>query len=155
MWNPFRKKAIPQPVSQQGWKPLLRFTGEPYPGAWQRDDGRHQDTVLAYHAVFACISLIAGDIAKMRPRVMRRDRHGVPAEVRTGSAAVIYRRPNAFQNRIQFFEQWVSSKLCHGNTVALKIRNSRGETEALRLLDWGRVTPMVADDGSVFYQISP
>ena len=63
--------------------------------------------------------------------------------------------PNAFQNRIQFFEHWLNSKLCEGNTVALKIRNNRGEITELRLLDWNKVTPLVADDGSVFYQINP
>ncbi|XDK48981.1 Hypothetical protein ABZS17D1_02468 [Kosakonia cowanii] len=56
---------------------------------------------------------------------------------------------------MQFFECWLNSKLCHGNTVAVKIRNTRGDITELRILDWNKVTPLVADDGSVFYQINP
>uniref|UniRef100_UPI003965CF61 phage portal protein n=1 Tax=Klebsiella pneumoniae TaxID=573 RepID=UPI003965CF61 len=102
-----------------------------------------QDTVLSYYAVFACISLIASDIAKMPPRLMRRDSKGVMQEVKSGDIPALYKRPNAFQNRIQFFENWLNSKLCHGNTVALKIRNNAGKITELRLLDWNKVTPLV------------
>lgn len=160
MWNPFRRKqgnekALQQPASRGGWNPLFSFIHEPFAGAWQRNLEIRQDTVLSYYAVFACISLIASDIAKMPPRLMRRDSKGVMQEVKSGDIPALYKRPNAFQNRIQFFENWLNSKLCHGNTVALKIRNNAGKITELRLLDWNKVTPLVADDGSVFYQINP
>ncbi|MCM4482054.1 phage portal protein, partial [Escherichia coli] len=35
------------------------------------------------------------------------------------------------------------------------IRNSRGQIKELRILDWSRVEPLVADDGEVFYRITP
>jgi len=157
MWNPFRKKekALQQPASQGAWTSLLSFVREPFAGAWQRNLEINQNTVLSFHAVFSCISLIASDIAKMPLRMMRRDSKGIWKESSSGKVAAIYRRPNAFQNRIQFFECWLNSKLCHGNTIALKIRNTRGEITELRILDWSKVTPLVADDGSVFYQINP
>lgn len=160
MWNPFRRKqgnekALQQPASRGVWNQLFSFIHEPFAGAWQRNLEIRQDTVLSYYAVFACISLIASDIAKMPPRLMRRDSKGVMQEVKSGDIPALYKRPNSFQNRIQFFEHWLNSKLCHGNTVALKIRNSAGKIIELRLLDWNKVTPLVADDGSVFYQINP
>lgn len=160
MWNPFRRKqgnekALQQPASRGVWNSLFSFIHEPFAGAWQRNLEIRQDTVLSYYAVFACISLIASDIAKMPPRLMRRDSKGVMQEVKSGAVPALYKRPNAFQNRIQFFENWLNSKLCHGNTVALKIRNNAGKITELRLLDWNKVTPLVADDGSVFYQINP
>jgi len=157
MWNPLRRKAkaLQQPASQGAWTSLLSFVREPFAGAWQRNLEINQNIVLSFHAVFSCISLIASDIAKMPLRMMRRDSNGIWKESSSGKAAAIYRRPNAFQNRIQFFECWLNSKLCHGNTVALKIRNTRGEITELRILDWNKVTPLVADDGSVFYQINP
>ncbi|MCW7229610.1 hypothetical protein OHD13_16550 [Escherichia coli] len=40
---------------------------------------------------------------------------------------------------IQFFELWLNAKLRHGNTVVLKIRNSRGQIKELRILDWSRL----------------
>nr|WP_223811644.1 MULTISPECIES: phage portal protein [unclassified Pantoea] len=143
-----------QPVSR-GWTPLFGFVHEPFAGAWQRNLEINQDTVLSFYAVFSCISLIASDISKMPLRLMQSDSQGVKKELTTGKTAALCKRPNAFQNRIQFFEHWINSKLCHGNTIALKIRNSRGDITELRLLDWHKVTPLVADDGSVFYQISP
>jgi len=154
MWNPFRRKekALQQPTSRGGWMSLIH---EPFAGAWQRNLEIDQTTVLSFHAVFSCISLIASDISKMPVRLMRRDSNGIWKENNNGSTARIYTRPNAFQNRMQFFECWLNSKLCHGNTVVLKIRNTRGEITELRILDWNKVTPLVADDGSVFYQINP
>ncbi|WP_433689721.1 phage portal protein [Kosakonia cowanii] len=154
MWNPFRRKekALQQPASRGGWMSLI---SEPFAGAWQRNLEIKPTTVLSFHAVFTCISLIASDISKMPLRLMRRDSNGIWKENNNGTSARIYRRPNAFQNRMQFFECWLNSKLCHGNTVVLKIRNTRGDITELRILDWNKVTPLVADDGSVFYQINP
>lgn len=154
MWNPFRRreKALQQPASRGGWMSLI---SEPFSGAWQRNLEIKPTTVLSFHAVFTCISLIASDISKMPLRLMRRDSNGIWKENINGTPARIYRRPNAFQNRMQFFECWLNSKLCHGNTVVLKIRNTRGDITELRILDWNKVTPLVADDGSVFYQINP
>ncbi|EFD1209681.1 phage portal protein, partial [Escherichia coli] len=34
-------------------------------------------------------------------------------------------------------------------------RNARGQIKELRILDWSRVEPLVADDGEVFYRITP
>jgi HK97 family phage portal protein len=154
MWNPFRRreKALQQPSDRGGWMSLI---SEPFAGAWQRNLEINPTTVLSFHAVFSCISLIASDISKMPLRLMRRDSNGIWKENNSGTPARIYRRPNAFQNRMQFFECWLNSKLCHGNTVVLKIRNTRGDITELRILDWNKVTPLVADDGSVFYQINP
>lgn len=154
MWNPFRRKekALQQPTGRGGWMSLI---GEPFAGAWQRNLEINPTTVLSFYAVFSCISLIASDISKMPLRLILRDSNGIWKESRKGSVAALLNKPNAFQNRIQFFESWVTSKFCHGNTVALKIRNARGDITELRILDWNKVTPLVADDGSVFYQISP
>ncbi|KDV27000.1 hypothetical protein BU56_30855 [Escherichia coli O145:H25 str. 07-3858] len=86
---------------------------------------------------------------------MQTDVQGIRREKRQGDTARLCRRPNAQQNRIQFFELWLNSKLRHGNTVVLKIRNPRGQIKELRILDWNRVEPLVADDGDVFYRITP
>ena len=44
------------PVSGRGgWWPIIR---ESFTGAWQRNDEWTTDTVLAHHAVYACITRI-------------------------------------------------------------------------------------------------
>src|SRR5690606_22355862 len=108
MWNPLRRKerqtkSLQQPVSRSGWTPVMSYVHEPYAGAWQQNMEIRPKTVLSYYAVFSCISLIASDIAKMPLRLMRQDSSGVRKEVKTGKIAALYSRPNAFQNRIQFF----------------------------------------------------
>ena len=82
MWNPFRRKrgkskstaACCQP---RGWTPMFSYVHEPYAGARQQNMEIKPKTVLSYYAVFSCISLIASDIAKMPPRLMKQDTNGV------------------------------------------------------------------------------
>lgn len=46
------------------------------------------------------------------------------------------------------------SKLSRGNAYILKSRDNRGVVQSLYVLDPCRVTPLVAPDGSVYYQLS-
>ncbi|RCP88391.1 phage portal protein [Escherichia coli] len=159
MWNLLRRTRKNQKsgrdVREAGWTSLFQAVAEPFPGAWLQGVKADPEAVLSFHAVFACISLISQDIAKMRLRLMQTDAHGIRRETRRGDIARLCRRPNTQQNRIQFFELWLNAKLRHGNTVVLKIRNARGQIKELRILDWSRVEPLVADDGEVFYRITP
>ena len=91
----------------------------------------------------------------MPPRLKAKDSNGVWKDASDAKIDNLFTKPNQFQNRIQFQETWVNSKLCHGNTYVMKVRNSLGEIIELRILDPDKVVPLVADDGSVFYQISP
>ncbi|UZQ14359.1 phage portal protein [Escherichia coli] len=112
------------------------------------------EAVLSFHAVFACISLISQDIAKMRLRLMQTDAHGIRRETRRGYCPPLSSSQRPAEPH-PVFELWLNAKLRHGNTVVLKIRNARGQIKELRILDWSRVEPLVADDGEVFYRITP
>lgn len=141
------KKAL-QPVSSgsNGWFPLVR---ESAPGAWQQGVTVEVDTAVSHSAVYACVSLIANDIAKLPINIAENKGNywtPVPHEFNA-----LLRKPNHYQNRMQFVVQWISSKLLHGNTYALKARDNRGRVVALYVLDPKTVTPLVADDGAVFY----
>src|SRR5262245_53787157 len=115
-----------------GWGSLFGFWGgkfvhEPYRGAWQKGDVWTQDSVLAHHALYACVTLIASDVAKLRPKLVEQDANGIWSEVMGQSPFLtVLRRPNHFQNRIQFIESWILSKILHGNTYVLKQRDVRG-----------------------------
>ncbi|EPF3218147.1 phage portal protein [Enterobacter hormaechei] len=156
MWNPFsrKEKALQQP-SSRGWTPILSFVREPFAGAWQRNMEIRNETVLSYYAVFSCITLIASDISKMYPAVQAKDSNGIWKEISDSSFDSLISKPNQFQNTIQFFETWMNSKLSRGNTYVMKVKNNAGKITELRILDPDKVTPLVAGDGSVFYQISP
>ncbi|WP_413510382.1 phage portal protein [Serratia liquefaciens] len=157
MWTPFRKKekSLQQPSGQGTWQRIFSFIREPFAGAWQKNLEINNQTVLSFYAVFSCISLIASDISKMPARHQRRDSNGVWKEQSSGWISGLLEKPNTFQNRIQFFENWINSKLCHGNTYVMKVRDQNSAIKELRILDPNKVTPLVADDGSVFYQINP
>lgn len=138
--------------TSRGWSSLIR---EPFSGAWQRNMPESVDSVLAYGPVFACQTLIASDIAKMRCRLVELDGNGIWSEVEAQSPFwPVLKRPNHFQNRIQFFENWLLSKLSCGNTYVLKARDQRGIVTALYVLDPRRVRPLVTDSGDVYYELS-
>ncbi|AOV01690.1 phage portal protein [Delftia tsuruhatensis] len=140
------------PGSGRGWFP---WVSEPYAGAWQRDDELKVKDVLCSPIVYACITLIANDIGKLRARLVDKDKNGIWSEVETTSPYWLpLRKPNRYQNHIQFKQWWMMSKLRFGNTYALKERDNAKRVVRLYVLDPCRVTPMVSDDGSVFYQLS-
>lgn len=122
-------------------------------GAWQRNEEVKMDTVLTYSAVFACVTLIAADIAKMSLRLVAQDDDGIWSETDSPAFSPFLRKPNRFQNRIKFIEQWIVSKLVHGNAYILKQRDARGLVVAGYVLDPTRVTPLVAQDSAVYYEL--
>lgn len=136
--------------NRAGWWPLIR---EPFPGAWQKNIGVDNNAVLAYHAVWSCVTLIASDISKLRVKLVRRD-DWIWTETESPSFSPVLAKPNSWQTRIQFWESWMLSKLLRGNTYVLKRRDNRGVVVALYVLDPWRTKVLVSDGGDVFYQMS-
>lgn len=147
---PKRKSGAPV-SSRGGWYPLIR---EPFRGAWQRNREMSVDTVAAHHAVYACVTLIANDVGKLRPKLVQRTGDGIWQETTSPAFSPVLRKPNRYQNHIQFKEWWITSKLLRGNSYALKERDNRGVVTALYLLDPTRVKVLVAPDGEVFYELA-
>lgn len=145
------KKALsPAYRGRGGWWSIL----EAAPGNWQQNVEVSYDSVLSNHADFACRTLIASDISKLRIKLVAKDSDGIWSETSNAAYSPVLRKPNSFQNRIQFMESWVLSKLQRGNAYILKQRDGRGVVVKLYVLDPTLVTPLVSDDGSVFYQLS-
>lgn len=144
------EKTMSPPTTRGGWWPLVR---EVYAGAWQRNVEVSFDNVLSFHAVFACQTLIASDIAKLRIKLVAQDSNEIWTEAKNPAYSPVLRKPNHFQNRIQFMENWVLSKLQRGNTYVLKQRDGRGVVTRLYVLDPTLVRPLVADNGDVYYEL--
>lgn len=149
-WTLTRTKDLAPVGSRGGWLPVIR---EPFTGAWQQNKEIRPDSVLAYHAVYACITLIAADIGKLRFRLVAKSDRGIWEETASPAFSPVLRKPNRYQNHIQFKEWWMVSKLLRGNAYALIERDNRSVARALYLLDPQRVTPLVADDGAVYYDL--
>lgn len=149
---PFTRQKEMAPVpSRGGWLPIIR---ESFAGAWQRNITINRDTVLSNHAVFACQTLIASDISKLRIKLVGKDSNGIWSETSNPAFSPVLRKPNKYQNRIQFVEGWVLSKLQRGNTYVLKERDERNVVKRLHVLDPTLVQVLISDQGDVFYQLS-
>lgn len=142
-----------------GWSVMESNTG-----LWQRNvtiDG--PQTLLAFSAVYACVTGIASDVAKLRIKLTEND-NGIWEEITeeethgNANAAqwlAILEKPNHFQTRYKFIEQWIVSKLLWGNAYILKDRNPDRSIRALYVLSPQRVKAMVSDGGDVFYELQP
>lgn len=155
LWSrlmPSRSKSLRLPDDSRGW---IRLFDGPILGGWQRDlKLPSTDAAMRFEAVFACMTLIAQDIGKLRPKLIERQSSGIWSEIENDPVSALLVQPNPYQNRIKFFEYWIACKLSRGNAYALKQRNNGGQVTALHLLDPRRVTPLVSDyDGSVFYSL--
>lgn len=135
-------------VDDRGWTRIFDWT----PGAWQTHHAYDtEESVLAYPTVYACVTLIQNDIAKLKIGIQRFQNNiwqDVPYRLDS-----LYRRPNKYQNQIQFKAHWMNSKLVHGNTYALKFKLN-GQVDELHILDPLKVTPLISESGEVFYRLS-
>lgn len=144
------RKALLPPDLGGAWTTLYDST----PGGFQMNlSPLSQDSLLAYHAVFACITLIANDISKLPFKLMARPPGGIWQETENPAYSPVLRRPNAYQNPIQFRSSWQISRLTRGNTYALKERDNRGVVVRLHVLDPDKVEPLVSEDGEVYYRL--
>lgn len=140
------------PVDQRN--SIFGMVRESFTGAWQRNILLSRDNVLTYAPVFSCVTLIMTDIAKCGINLQRFNETEDIWETTTSSAySPFIKKPNRYQNRIQFVENWITSKLIWGNMYMLKERDARNVVVKGYILDPQRVLPLVAPDGAVFYQV--
>lgn len=134
-------------VGGHGWFPVVR---ESFTGAWQQNVEIRPEQALAHPTVYACVTQIVSDMGKLRLRLTEM-KDGIWGEVPAFSP--VFRRPNRYQTMQKFVEQWVISKLTHGNFYGLLQRDDRGFVVEIYPLDPNRCKPLVADNGEVFYEL--
>jgi len=141
-------------TSSAGWfGSWLNTIGEWFSGSWQRHLPFPTADVMTFGAVWACVTLVASDIAKLWINLME-EVAGVSTPVDRSAYLPVLKKPNHYQTRVKFIEQWHISRLTNGNTYVLKERDNRGVVSALYILDPARVQVLVAPNGDVFYQCS-
>lgn len=133
-----------------------------------------QATAMSVGAVYACVSLIAHDIARCKPtlydvpvgqpypirslrdargELTRQDDRGLTINTEH-ELALILDRPNRVQTWFEFMRDLATAYLLRGNGYAVKIRNSRGQITELILINPDAVMVLEASDGSIFYNIN-
>lgn len=143
-----KNKSYSTVDSSRGWLTVFQ---EGYLGAFQADDPVTLQDALAHPTVYACQTQIACDIGKLRLRLMENN-SGIWVEKFSPSFSPVLRKPNHYQTRQKFIENWMISKLSFGNTYVLKVRDERKVVIALYIIDPAKTEPLVADNGAVFYR---
>jgi len=133
----------------RGWTTIF----EPFAGAWQRNIKLDLVNVTSNHAVFACMTLIAGDVSKLGSPEFKRKVGEIWKEDDSSAYDPVLREPNQFQTPNQFWENWILSKLWKGNTYVLKGRDDRNVVRRMWILDPCAVTVLLSTGGDVFYQL--
>ena len=136
------------------WRSLWNVIREPFTGAWQRNVSWTPTDALTSSPVFACVTTISSDIGKLRIMLTEETSPGIWDEVENPAYSPVLRKPNHYQIRIEFVEQWITSKLLWGNAYILKERDVRGVVSSLYVLDASRVTPQVTPAGDVYYALA-
>jgi HK97 family phage portal protein len=143
------------PVYGGSWMGIIRDT---FPGAWQMNvQPESTQNILAFSSVYTSVSLISDDVSKLRPKLMRiTDTIGLTQEVKLARSPLgaVLGKPNRYQTHVQFYSQWMVQKLLYGNTYVLLERDVRGVVTDEYILCARYVYPLVADDGSVWYELS-
>ncbi|MCK5444277.1 MAG: phage portal protein, partial [Rhodospirillaceae bacterium] len=138
-----------QALDDRGWMRIFDWT----PGAWQTHHPYDaESSVQAYPTVFACQTLIEGDISKQKTLIQKKQGN-IWVTVSDHPLMALIKKPNAYQNQIQFKAAWISSKLTDGNTYALKVRKAR-EIIELHVQDPFKVMPLISENGEVFYRLN-
>lgn len=134
---------------------------EPFTQAWQLGMSQTQNgrdpSLLAFSAVYSCVTIISQDLSKLPIRVMTKDDEDDLAKVATKSP---YHRlisnPNNYQTSMDFFQFWAVSRLIRGNAYIYKELDARGVPTALHVLHPDRTEPLVDPvTKSVFYRYTP
>lgn len=143
-------------VSSFGGNPLPPlshgYVHEPFSGAWQMNRECFGAGGI-FSAVYACIAIIAGDLAKLPPRIRMLKPDGAKVDAPNNPAANVLYYPNRYQTRVDFWGQFMSSALFTGNTYVYLARDGLGVIREMHILDPRRVTVLMGEDGSVFYRI--
>ena len=102
----------------------------------------------------ACVSIRAGDLAKLPVHVYRQRRDGGRVIIKDHPLEKLLRKPNAWQTRLEFIEQMQGALLLKGNAYAAIRRNGRGEAIELIPIQPERVCLLESPDGELFYRVS-
>lgn len=105
----------------------------------------------SFWAIDACIDRISGDFAKMGIEVQEKSSK-IWQEIHNDISSLL-KRPNSYQNNIQFREYWMMSKLKYGNVYVLKERDNHNNITSLYILNPEKVKVKITDNGQIYYEI--
>ena len=118
-----------------------------------------ENLALKISAVYACVRNLSEDVAKLKPEVFKFEKtdHGDGRKkVLAGKhpLRVMLQKPNAYQDRFQFFETLMFALTLRGNAYVFVGRDDLRRPRRMSPIHPDRVTVLEAEDGSLFYRVS-
>jgi HK97 family phage portal protein len=123
-------------------------------------DENHSSDPAKFGPVFACINIIAQEMARIPIEHQRIDENGSVVKVLDRAPARVFHKPNHYQTSSDWMLYLMYSLLTTGNAYCLATRNNRNEVIALYPLNpravWPYITPPIQDSpmGEVYYRVS-
>jgi HK97 family phage portal protein len=111
-------------------------------------------TAMRHVAVMACVSILAGDVAKIPLGVFRRLPNGGKEVAKDHFLHRLLRDPNDWQTGFEFKEMLQASLVLRGNGYAVTVRNGRGEPLHMVPIHPDRVGLFEAPSGDFFYAVT-
>jgi len=118
----------------------------------------NQQTALNAAAVMACVTMIAEDVAKLPVGLFRKLDNGAGrVRLKKGDHWLVslLRKPNPWQNGMEFREMLMCGTIMRGNGYAVIIRNGRGIPIMFVPINPDRVALWEAQDGELLYRVTP
>lgn len=136
---------------------VQRALNEPAPPAWFPMNwwqlGKTVPPTGANPVVESCVSAITQTIASLPLNHWRMLPNNGQELITNSPASRILRKPNSYQTRTDFILNLLRNELFNGNGYAIGLKDERFNFESLHLVNPHSCQPLVAPDGSVFYQI--
>lgn len=154
VFDRFRRSKRLDRASTEGQRSWLDWSGSYKPNWWQLGY-RVPGPGMESSAVYACVSIIAQELARLDVKHWRELPGGGREEITTSPAARVLRRPNHYQTRSDFFLSVVSSVLNYGVSFGLVDRDKSNRISAIHPHDARSVSAVIDDQtGIIFYQVS-
>ncbi len=113
----------------------------------------NETTALQVNTVFACVSLIANDVAAMPLHVKRRRGDEEAPAVEAPEYELLFRRPNEWQTAFEFRQMMTAQAVLRGDAYAYKVFDGEGRVREIWPLMASECTPRRAD-GAIVYDVN-
>jgi HK97 family phage portal protein len=111
-------------------------------------------SAMRHVAVMACVSILAGDVAKIPLDVFKRLSNGGKEVLKDHYLHRLLRAPNDWQDGFEFKEMLQASLVLRGNGYAVAVRNGRGVPLYMVPIHPDRVGLFEAPSGEYFYFVT-
>lgn len=114
----------------------------------------NQSSAMQVSAVFACVSILAYDLAKLGASIFAGQRQGKRQKATNHYLYPLFQQPAPWLTWFEFCGMMQTAVLLRGNGYAVIIRDGRGQPKMLVPINPDRVALWEAPDGELFYMVT-